>query len=449
MDLSIIIPVYNTWHSVKVLVNQIQSYASVCTASIELILVDDASTERLDLDAIGLSTLGLKIVFLEKNVGAGGARDIGLEAASGRYVWFVDSDDELQEGWHLVVDRNLTASRPLAPDFFLSNATVIDLSGNASEPPGFRSLIPGEHYSVNQLFASSEASPSSFNATVWRFWIRRDLLISNQIRFGSLRLFEDVAFLAEVFSCAGSCSITGDLIYKHKRRANSLSSELSWYFADRHRYLADALVSTRRVLISYATVGLRDIGLSDLLISKANSNLCNLSAVVAVKGIDTISSSMWSSFYDEIRSVLPIIRRKPSGLGSRLSPQLGEWINSLFDLGLIESTTFKSASNFVVHCYSAFSLAWAIRLQNFANCPQLCFIDSSNHGFKDPVSELQVLAGIESLTSAKPDFIVIANRRKTVCEKIRDDYLASGVDRQKIIMLHSPIELEAADAALP
>lgn len=90
---SVVIPVYNT---TRFLPACIESLLAQTLEDIELIFVDDASTD--DSWAI-LQTYQaahpdrIKTIHLEQNVRQGGARNVGIRAARAEYIGFVDSDD--------------------------------------------------------------------------------------------------------------------------------------------------------------------------------------------------------------------------------------------------------------------------------------------------------------------------------------------------------------------
>lgn len=90
---SVIVPVHNTE---RFLGRCIESLVSQTIDDIEIILVDDASTDR-SLEIMNSYQekypTKIKIVTSPINVGAGTARNIGLDIASGSYIGFVDSDD--------------------------------------------------------------------------------------------------------------------------------------------------------------------------------------------------------------------------------------------------------------------------------------------------------------------------------------------------------------------
>ena len=93
---SVIIPMYNA-----------EKYLGVCLESLliqtcadfEVIVVDDCSTDSsIAIAESYLEKFGdrLKIVELPANTGSGAVpRNVGLEIASGKYVYFVDNDDLL------------------------------------------------------------------------------------------------------------------------------------------------------------------------------------------------------------------------------------------------------------------------------------------------------------------------------------------------------------------
>lgn len=93
VKVSMIIPIYNTE---KYLRRCIDSCINQTLKEIEIILINDASPDNSDIIMKEYSEKYPNIVqciYLKKNVGAGGARNIGLEQANGEYVTFVDSDD--------------------------------------------------------------------------------------------------------------------------------------------------------------------------------------------------------------------------------------------------------------------------------------------------------------------------------------------------------------------
>ena len=87
---SVILPVYNRMHALE---DSIRSVLAQSYADLELIVVDDASTEDLSRVIGRIDDPRLRYVRLEVNGGASAARNAGLAEARGDFIAFQDSDD--------------------------------------------------------------------------------------------------------------------------------------------------------------------------------------------------------------------------------------------------------------------------------------------------------------------------------------------------------------------
>lgn len=107
---SIIIPTYNRKHLLEPALTSVfkQTYSNT-----EIIVVDDCSTDGTS-GWIEKNYPAVNLISLNKNRGAAGARNVGIEAAKGEYIAFLDSDDY----WNIdyleksieALSRNLTSS---------------------------------------------------------------------------------------------------------------------------------------------------------------------------------------------------------------------------------------------------------------------------------------------------------------------------------------------------
>ena len=97
MDLclvSVVVPVFNTGKSAKNLVEKIlASYDDV-----EVILVDDGSTDDSYEILKKIADKRVKL-FRKDNGGPSAARNFGIEKVTGRYLLFIDSDDDIKNGF--------------------------------------------------------------------------------------------------------------------------------------------------------------------------------------------------------------------------------------------------------------------------------------------------------------------------------------------------------------
>ena len=84
---SVIIPTHSRPH----LLSRAVESAQMAGASVEVVVVDDASTD--DTAKVCRELKGIKYVRLEHNLGVAGARNIGILASSADYIAFLDDDD--------------------------------------------------------------------------------------------------------------------------------------------------------------------------------------------------------------------------------------------------------------------------------------------------------------------------------------------------------------------
>ncbi len=120
--LSVIVPVYNAGPYVLEAVESI--LAQDCDVALEIIVVNDHSTDPATLDALDkLSARAANIRVLQNNgrQGPAAARNVGIEAARGTWIGFLDADDvwppgSLKARWEVangVPDANWVAGHYL------------------------------------------------------------------------------------------------------------------------------------------------------------------------------------------------------------------------------------------------------------------------------------------------------------------------------------------------
>ena len=163
--ISIIIPTHNRPH---LLPRAVQSALNQTHQNLEVIVVDDASKERADLP----DDPRLRVIFLEKNVGGAGARNVGTKAALGRWVTYLDDDDYLLP--HMVeislsTLQKTTANPPVA---VISGLQKVDETGKAIATRIPPALSPkGSHF-----FLETPEPGRSFH-TKQTLVVERDLVL--------------------------------------------------------------------------------------------------------------------------------------------------------------------------------------------------------------------------------------------------------------------------------
>ena len=91
-DLSVIIPVFNLEHYIGRMIESLQSQ-DLGDYKVEYIAVLNNCTDRSE-EIIRASGIFSKVLFCEEQ-GCGCARNVGIDHAEGKYIWFMDGDDWL------------------------------------------------------------------------------------------------------------------------------------------------------------------------------------------------------------------------------------------------------------------------------------------------------------------------------------------------------------------
>lgn len=117
---SVILPVYNAEKHVS---EAIESVLNQSHDILELIIVDDASSDGSLNRIRGFDDPRIMRIELKENRGAGNARNKGIELAKGRYIAFIDADDIwLKDKLRLQIEQMSKEKVPLVySDYFLMN----------------------------------------------------------------------------------------------------------------------------------------------------------------------------------------------------------------------------------------------------------------------------------------------------------------------------------------
>ena len=190
--ISVIVPVYNAQrdisNAIDSIINQTFSFENI-----ELILVDDASTDntRNIIKDYQVQYDNIKLIELEQNSGLPGKpRSIGIAHASADYLVFLDSDDEyVKEAFEILYN---TIEKEDS-DFVISSH-FINLDGDMVKA----NLIPTDKniLSVDPLSSQDTFDKLSMNHFVgpWGKIFKKKLIIENNISFPEDSLCEDTYF---------------------------------------------------------------------------------------------------------------------------------------------------------------------------------------------------------------------------------------------------------------
>lgn len=187
--ISIIVPVYNVE---KYLDKCIKSIISQTYHNLEIILVDDGSSDRCAEICDGYAEKDSRIAVIHKeNGGLSSARNAGLKIAKGNYINFVDSDDYIDKK---MIDGMLQAAVKNTADIVICDYTTVDEYGklcceNLEQFNTGEVIEIGKHES--QMIYLTNCSRRKSFVVVWNKLYKRELF--KNIRFPVGRLHEDEA----------------------------------------------------------------------------------------------------------------------------------------------------------------------------------------------------------------------------------------------------------------
>lgn len=220
MLLSFVIPVYN-----------VEKYLNECLDSIfdqsaeesdyEVIAVDDGSTDRCpEILKAYLHYKNFRLVTQENN-GLGAARNVGIKAAKGQYISFVDSDDYLISGAVPILLGYAANSDCDVVEFRCQN---VNEKGNYLYEFGQpMNKIP--HSGKGKDVFVSWYERGALTPTICTRIFKRDWIIENGLYFREHIFQEDTEWSYRVFFYTKTVAFHPDMIYSYRRREDSISNE--------------------------------------------------------------------------------------------------------------------------------------------------------------------------------------------------------------------------------
>lgn len=315
MTFSIVIPVYN-----------VKDYLSKCVDSVlmqdcsdcEIILVDDGSTDGESgaiCDAYAEAHPELIRVIHKPNGGLGDARNVGLEAACGEYLLFIDSDDYIDPATLETLRRAVDEYHSDIIDF----GFAVDTDGVITERH-VDALPFGRTFTLADTPELLLVEPNAWS----RIW-KRSLFLETGIRYPSRVWYEDIRTSTKLFAAANSIAAVPEVFYYYVVRQNSITRNtnvarnaeildafddlLGWYrqqglFETYYNELCRLTVD--HVLIAASVRVLR--------IDKAHPLLERFQAYVAENFLDYLENPYLQQLPRSHKLIISLLRKKKYGI---------------------------------------------------------------------------------------------------------------------------------------
>lgn len=208
---SVIICCYNVSHWLEA--KRLSCILNQSYSNLEIILVDDGSTDNTLSLCRDLAKVDGRIkVITKENGGLGSARNTGLDAATGDYVWFYDVDDEAELS---LIERNV--------GWMSENQTEMNIFS-------YWCITPSQHLTQevhlnNKLFITNADLRNTFvddilfvpngNGFAWNKFYRRSFIEVHHFRFGDQRIQQDVLFNLQLYPKLEKVYISNELLYHY------------------------------------------------------------------------------------------------------------------------------------------------------------------------------------------------------------------------------------------
>ena len=217
IDVSVIIPVYNTEKYLAACVDSILNQADV---SLEIILVDDGSTDLSAsiCDNYAKENDDIKAIHIQKS-GPATAKNEGLKHAQGNYIALTDSDDKMEP---LMLHKMVSAGYEHNADIICCNYKQIDERGHVSHLNSTNQKYVLNHEEGLIHFFSKDKIYSQ----CWTKIYKRETMDLYHVRNREgLKTEEDFIYNIQAFACSKTVCIVDKPLYIYTHRSKSLSKD--------------------------------------------------------------------------------------------------------------------------------------------------------------------------------------------------------------------------------
>jgi glycosyltransferase involved in cell wall biosynthesis len=204
IKVTVVVPSYNSGDHIERLVGSLLGQ-SLPPSQYEVILVDDGSTDATPqrFDELAATYPHIRTIHIPNSGWPGRPRNLGADAASGEYVYFVDADDWLEPE---ALERMYDMGRRNDSDIVIGRVL------------GHGRRVPGTLFQRNRESVTVGSAPLMETLTCHKMF-RTQFLRDHAIRFpeGRRRL-EDHVFVIEAYLRAGVVSVLSDYTCYHLDR---------------------------------------------------------------------------------------------------------------------------------------------------------------------------------------------------------------------------------------
>lgn len=234
--ISVIIPLYNTEDYI---VETLWSIVNQSLKEIDIIIINDGSTDG-SLSLVEEVKDERIRIYSQKNMGLSDARNKGLKEATGEYIYFMDSDDILEQD---ALEKCYIRCRKDKLDFVFFNAVIFNDNEHLFEPDYYQRTIP-----ENKIYNGPDVidllmTTKQYRVSACLSVIRKSYLDSIKLTFYSKLLHEDELFTTLLYVQAKRVGFINKSFFHRRVRPNSIiASKISYRNFECYFIVADKIL---------------------------------------------------------------------------------------------------------------------------------------------------------------------------------------------------------------
>lgn len=211
MKYSLIVPAYNVENFIA---NTLDSIFGQTYKDYEVIVVNDGSTDNtLMIVEQYKEQYSREInIITQENGGLGAARNTGMLASKGEFLFFIDSDDTIEKD---ALEKINTVIERENSDIVMFNNRLVDMEGNTIEIEKVWDL--DSNITLQSHKSLLLCNPSACNKV-----IRKSLFIENDIKFPGKVWYEDLQTITKLYPWAKKISYLDEPLYIYLQRPGSI-----------------------------------------------------------------------------------------------------------------------------------------------------------------------------------------------------------------------------------
>ena len=216
LDISIIVPVYNTGTMIKKCILPILELKD---SSLEVICINDGSKDNSLEILESIKEIHNELIIVSKeNGGLSSARNRGLEEAKGKYILFLDSDDWLNIEEFYFMKQYCQQNFDIIHGNF--NYTYDDRESIQNKYQ-YEGVLSGQEFLRKALLTNK------FSIPAWVNFYKKEFLLENGLKFMPEVYHEDEEFNIKAFSLASNIISKNIYFYNYYQRNNSITNNAS------------------------------------------------------------------------------------------------------------------------------------------------------------------------------------------------------------------------------